>query len=874
MRKNFLLLLASFMMLMGTKAERLPIKTSYGEVLVEAKASADAFPIVTELETSSLFVSPTEATVVKKTAAMFVDDVERVTNKKPSLSFSKKLSGKRVIVFGTLGNSPFIDKLVKQGKVNAKAIANGWEQYIIQVVKNPVKGIDEALVVVGSDKRGTAYGILGISEKMGVSPFYWWTDIPVKQQKEVWISGKEISKRPSVKYRGFFINDEDWGLKPWSSKNYEKDLGDIGPKTYAKVCELILRLKGNMLGPAMHECTGAFYSHPESKLVADSFGIMITTSHCEPLLINTASKWEWNVKRDGDWNYVTNPEGIRKKWNHRLDEASRFDNIYTMGMRGLHDAGLRGKLPIDQQTQLIGQVIKDQRTLLTNHIKKNIQDIPQIYIPYKEAMDVYENGLQVPDDITLVWVDDNYGYMKRVSNPQEQKRKGGSGVYYHLSYLGAPHDYLWLNTTPPVLMYEELMKAYHTGADRYWLLNVGDIKPMELGIKTFFDLAWNVDEYDINTINQHQSQFLGSVFGEAYTPRFQTILDTYYQLAWSRKPEFMGWEREWDKKEYTGLRDTEFSFQNYEEAQRRLRDYESLANNVKSLMNELPQAQRAAFFEVMGHPVMASYQMNRKFLMAQLNHELFAEGKKAEANWAARQAQEAYDSIAALNKEFNALLGGKWNGMMNMAPAWCSLSHKMPKVDVTEGVDEVPVDLSVNDEKHDDKSADSNSCYVVNLSQYVNKVEKGGNQISLVKGMGYDWEVVQLGRPTDKGGDATNLRGDRIEYSLPAIRGNQVEITLYTVPFFPIYKGKATQIGVSVDGCTPQVFDNQFKEYGLTWKNQVLRNGAVTKMKFTIDSSKPSHLLSIICGDAGMMVQKVIVDWGGLKKSYLGPQLM
>lgn len=871
MKKNLFLLLASFLMLMGAKAERLPVNATHGGVLVENKAVVGAFPIVTETETSPLFVSPTEATVVKKAAAMFVDDVERVTKKKPSLSFSKKVSGKRMIVFGTLGNSPFIDKLVKQGKLNAKAIANGWEQYLVQVVKNPAKGIDEALVVAGSDKRGTAYGILNISEKMGVSPFYWWTDIPVKQQKEVWISGKEVSQRPSVKYRGFFINDEDWGLKPWSSKNYEKDLGDIGPKTYAKVCELILRLKGNMLGPAMHECTGAFYSHPESKLVADSFGIMITTSHCEPLLINTASKWEWNVKRDGDWNYATNPQGIQKKWNNRLAEASRFDNIYTMGMRGLHDAGLRGKLPIDQQTKLIGQVIADQRTLLTHHIKKNIKDIPQIYIPYKEAMDVYENGLQVPDDITLVWVDDNYGYMKRVSNPQEQKREGAAGVYYHLSYLGAPHDYLWLNTTPPVLMYEELMKAYHTGADRYWLLNVGDIKPMELGIKTFFDLAWNVDGYDINTINHHQSQFLGSVFGEAYTNRFQNILDSYYRLAWSRKPEFMGWEREWDKKEYTGLKDTEYSFKNYEEAQRRLRDYESLANNVKSLMNELPKAQRAAFFEVMGHPVMASYQMNRKFLMAQLNHELFAEGKKEEANWAARQAQEAYDSIASLNKEFNALLGGKWNGMMNMAPAWCSLSHKMPKVDVTEGVDEVPVDLSVNDKKHADKSVGSNSCYVVNLSQYINKVEKGGNLISLVKGMGYDWEVVQLGRPTDKGGDATNLRGDRIEYRLPAIHGNQVEITLYTVPFFPIYKGKATKIGVSVDGCTPQVFDNQFKEYGLTWKNQVLRNGAVTKMKFTIDSSKPSHQLSIICGDAGMMVQKVIVDWGGLKKSYLGP---
>lgn len=884
MKKKFFLSIA-LMLCAGLEPLAASPQAVQQKLVVADKSSAEAFPIVVAGQPAPLFVSPAEAAVVKKTAAMFADDVERVTGRKPSLAFSKKVSGRQAIVLGTLGNSPFIDKLVKQGKLNVRAIAGGWEQYLIQVVKNPAKGIDEALVVVGSDKRGAAYGMLNVSEKMGVSPFFWWSDVPVKHRNEVWLSGTETSKKPSVKYRGFFINDEDWGLKTWASGNYEKTLGDIGPKTYAKVCELTLRLRGNMLGPAMHECTGAFYSHPESKLVADSFGIMITTSHCEPLLINTASKWEWDVKRDGDWNYATNAKGIQKKWNDRLDEASRFDNIYTMGMRGLHDAGLRGKLPIDQQTKLIGQVIADQRTLLTNHIKKNIKDIPQIYIPYKEAMDVYENGLQVPDDITQVWVDDNYGYMKRVSNPQEQKRKGGAGVYYHLSYLGAPHDYLWINTTPPVLMYEELMKAYNTGADRYWLLNVGDIKPMELGIKTFFDLAWNVDDYDISSINRHQSQFLGSVFGNAYTSRFQDILDSYYRLAWSRKPEFMGWERKWDKKEYTGLRDTEFSFQNYSEAQRRLRDYENLSNDVKALMDELPKAQRAAFFELLGHPVMASYQMNRKFLMAQLNHELFAGGKKEQANWAARQARQAYDSIAVLNREFNTLLGGKWNGMMNMAPAWCSLSHKMPEVNVSPDADEEPVNLSVKDEApasdngltdekttaSDKKNASRQYC-VVDLSQYINKVEKAGNRISLVKGLGYDWEVVQLGRPTDKGGDATDVNGDRIEYRLPAIQSSQVEITLYTVPFFPIYKGKATKIGVSVDGCAPQVFDNQFKEYGLTWKNQVLRNGAVAKMTFTIDPSKPSHQLAFICGDAGMMIQKVIVDWGGLKKSYLGPQ--
>ena len=835
------------------------------DIEISNQSVSGAFAIATPHDATPVCISSSEAVVVKKVANMFADDISRVTGQKPTLNISKKVSGSRVIVIGTLGSNTFIDKLAKQGKLDVKNIRGGWEQYIIQVVKNPAKGISEALVVAGSDKRGTAYGTLTISEKMGVSPFYWWADVPVKHKKEVWLSGKEVSKSPTVKYRGFFINDEDWGLKTWASHTFEKELGDIGPKTYAKVCELILRLKGNMLGPAMHECTGAFYSHPESKLVADSLGIMITTSHCEPLLINTASKWEWDTKRDGEWNYAVNAKGVQKKWDDRLKIASSYDNIYTLGMRGLHDAGLRGNLPIDQQTILMNQIIKDQRSLLTKHIKKNIKDIPQIYVPYKEAMDVYENGLQVPEDITLVWVDDNYGYMKRVSNPEEQKRSGHSGVYYHLSYLGAPHDYLWLNTTPPVLMYEELMKAYNTGADRYWLLNVGDIKPMELGIKTFFDLAWNVNAYNIQNINNHQSCFLGHLFGKAYTSRFQKILDTYYQLAWSRKPEFMGWEREWDTKEYTGLRDTEFSFQNYGEAQRRLKEYEQLANNVKALMNELPANQRDAFFEILGHPVMASYQMNRKFLMAQLNHEQFKLGNIEEANWAARQSQEAFDSIATLNKQYNSVAGGKWDDMMNMAPAWCSLSHKMPEVNITKDSNETPIDLSIKQEP-------LNKCYVVDLGKYANKVEKRGNKISLVEGLGYDWKVIQLGTPNGKGGNANDLNGDRIEYTLPFIDSDEVEITLYTVPFFPIYKGKATKIGVSVDGSKSKVFNNEFKEYGKSWKDQVLRNGAVARLKFKIDKTQPTHTISFICGDAGMMIQKVIVDWGGLKKSYLGPQ--
>jgi hypothetical protein len=293
-------------------------------------------------------------------------------------------------------------------------------------------------------------------------------------------------------------------------------------------------------------------------------------------------------------------------------------------MRGLHDEGLRGSLPMAERVPLIEQVFSDQRQMLVRHKQQPLEQIPQIFVPYKETMDIYENGLRVPDDVTLVWVDDNYGYMKRVSNPQEQQRRGRAGVYYHLSYLGTPHDYLWLQTTAPVLMYEELMKAYNTGADRYWLLNVGDIKPMELGVQTFFDLAWRVGDFTISSVNNYQSRFLAAIFGQKYQRDLQFVLDEYYRLAWIRKPEYMGWEWEWSDPGHTGLRDTDFSFDNYNEAQRRLADYEAISERVETISRSLPQPQRTAFFELLGYAVKAASQMNRKFLMAQLNHELAA----------------------------------------------------------------------------------------------------------------------------------------------------------------------------------------------------------------------------------------------------------
>lgn len=819
-----------------------------------------------ELTKTTVLYDADDWEVAKKAACLLAADIERVTGNSIVAQTTALQNGEAVIV-GTIGHSRWIDRLVEEGKLDISTIQGGWERFIVRTIEHPFDGVKRAIVVAGSDRRGTAYGVFSISEAIGVSPWYWWADVPVVHRDVVFVEANYVSDTPSIKYRGIFINDEDWGMKPWASNNFEKELNDIGPKTYAKVCELILRLKGNMLAPAMHTCTGAFYSHPDSKKVADEYGILITTSHCEPLLFNNASTWEWNKERDGEWNYKTNRKTILKKLDNRVKEAASYENVYTLAMRGLHDEGMRGDMSEEGKVEMLSQAIADQRKMLKKYIDKPLEEVPQIFVPYKEALELYEAGASVPDEVTLVWVDDNYGYMKRLSNPGEQKRAGRAGVYYHTSYLGAPHDYLWLNTTPPVLMYEELKKAYDTGADRYWLLNVGDIKPMELAVTTFFDMAWDFDRFDYQNVNRHQADYLAGVFGQTFRSEFQTLLDDYYRLAWSRKPEFMGWEREWDAPHLEKLSDTEYSFANYNDARGRLADYRLLSDKAKGLLDVMPKAYRPAFYEMVAYPAMASYQMNRKFLMAQLNHELLKQNDVAGANWAARESKLAFDSIQALNDCYNSLLDGKWNYMMELAPGLCAKYQNMPDVTFTEGVAAQEVDI--NPLPNEDVLQ---GCAVLDLAAYTNKTVSATHTLQLIEGLGYDWRCIQLGEATQPVVDPRAKDAPRFEYELGKIDADSVAVTVYTLPFFPIYEGRSTRFGVSVDQSEVAIGENLPKEYSPEWKTQVLQNGAVFKAVFPIDPMKEKHTLALICGDPGMIVQRVVVDWGGLKKTYVGPR--
>lgn len=780
-----------------------------------------------DLKNCRIVVDSADAPLVKKVASVLSADIERVVGVAPEVV--GQVSEGSVVILTTL------DKAALFG-VKADELQGAWERYKIVTQGN-------RLVIIGSDPRGVAYGAMHVSERIGVNPWYWWADVPVKKKNELHYEENYTSSSPTIKYRGIFINDEDWGMKTWAAENFEKELGDIGPKTYDKVCELLLRLRANMLAPAMHTCTGAFYSHSESQRVAAEWGIMITTSHCEPLLFNNAAPSEWDKERDGEWNYLTNKQTIWKKLDNRIKETAQYDNIYTMGMRGLHDEAMKGSSDPKVRAKTLEAVFADQRQILETHKRKAASTIPQIFVPYKETLDIYDAGLRVPEDITLVWPDDNYGYMKRVSNPTERRRAGSSGVYYHLSYLGTPHDNIWLATTAPMLMYEELKKAYDAGADRYWLLNVGDIKPMEMEMQHFFDMAWNFHTFTYENANRYQAKWLASLYGAQYENAFQRILDTYYRLAWDRKPEYMGYEMEWDSEENNRLHDSDFSFATGS-AQRRLADYQRIADQVEDIAQQLLAEQRPSFFELLGYSVKSAYQMNRKFLMAQRNHETGSADDAAEA-------VAAYDSLQCLLKEYNAQLGGKWNRIISeIPPGFCAKYQEMPEL-VTEPTEAYRLPASQQRVEYAHKFS---------LSTL-----KPAHPFRLLEGVGTDWVGLQMGQPLDPQQDPRSLTSSHIDIpfelsSVPsASAGSRTEIRLCVsvLPMWPIATDRSNRFGVSIDGQDPQVCENSIVEWSAPWKLQVLENRKEFTFRLPIDGTKKQHTLTLIVGDPGQIVQKI-----------------
>lgn len=934
------------------------------------------FPFIASPNGTAVCYDMADAEVVKKTVKLFVEDFHQVTDKEiKAISSPLSLRQENIILVGTIGKNKQIDKLIAEKKLDVTALRNGWEQYSIDLIDNPFPGVKKALVIAGSDRRGTAYGLFSISETIGVSPWYWWADAPVVKRKSISLHVNTYSsKTPSVKYRGIFINDEDWGLKPWASKVFEPETGDIGPKTYGKICELLLRLKANYLCPAMHSCTKAFNHYPKNKLVADSFAIVMGSVHCEPLLFNNAS--EWDKKTMGEWNYVKNRDGINNILRKRVRENGAFENVYTLAMRGIHDAVMAGNLTLEEQARVLEKAFDDQREILSSELKQPANQIPQVFTPYKEVLETYDHGMNLPDDVTTVWSEDDFGYIKRLSNSKERLRSGRSGVYYHVSYWGPPKHYLWVATTPPALMYEELEKAYRSTADRLWVVNVGDIKPAEYPITLFMDMAYDIERFNFDNINTHSVDFLCNMFGEKFRKDFTDIQQTYFKLAFARKPEYM--ERSTD---------TEFSIQNYNEIERRLAEYERIANKSEAILKKLDKRAVPAFFQLVYYNVKGAALVNQMTLSGQKNR-FYALQQRATANLMRDKVKIYGDSLELITKQYNSLLNGKWEGMMslihggarsfgrasvdsvklNAMPTlgiscegeihtkgvqnvhtlpcfnkflpgthyldvfnkgkgvlnwtaetsndWLLVDKKAGKAQyesrIVVSVDwnKVPVGedivgtITIDSDKKEKKTifvsvfnpatplaeelkglyVENNGYVSIEATGFHRKNELGEIKFNVVEGLGFDNKVVQLGDPFAKAPYLDDLiltsnyvapvRGNHfpsIEYDFYSFQTGPVDVYTYMMPLFPLDNEHGSRYGVMVDNSPVYLPEAGATYYSTLWIQSVLRNCRINKTTHFIN--KPGkHTVKIFCAHPGMMLQKIVVDFGGLKKSYMGPE--
>ncbi|WP_127533809.1 glycosyl hydrolase 115 family protein [Paenibacillus kobensis] len=604
-----------------------------------------SFALAHNGQAAELIIGSGEFEGVARAGSDLQQDIQRVTGLKPDLNAEWSGRSKRAVIIGTIGRGGLIDELAASGKLDAADTAGKWESFVIQTVAEPVPGLAEALVIAGSDKRGTIFGIYDVSEAIGVSPWYWWADVPAVRRDSLFVcQGTYKQGEPSVKYRGIYINDEGPSMMAWVRERY----GDFVSGFYEKVFELLLRLKANYLWPAMRD--NAFNEDDEENpRLADRYGIVMGTSPHEPM---TRSHGEWKSGGQGAWNDEKNGEFLRKFWEHGVKRNRNYESIVTLGMRGDGDESMDEQPDIVSKIKLLERIVADQRAILAEHVSEDVAQVPQLWVLDKEMQDYYESGMHVPDDVTLLWSDDNHGNLRRLPTPEERSRSGGAGIYYHLDYAGGPRSYKWINVMPLQKMWEQMNKAYEFGADRIWILNVGGLKPMELPIDYFLRMGWDMPSFTKDNVHSFIVSWAASVFGDTNAEEIAWLLAMYTKLNGRIKPENIN------------MAET-YSPVHSREAE----DLLSVCSEMRTLADQLymtmPDHLRDAFFELVYHPVHASVTIVELYIAASYNKR-YAEQGRAAANLTAATAERLFRRDAELTFDYNNRVAlGKWNHLMD-----------------------------------------------------------------------------------------------------------------------------------------------------------------------------------------------------------------
>ncbi len=789
------------------------------------------------------------APVVVTALDMFAGDMLQVTGKRPVAK--QRNATIRLFEIDRMSRSAQAS-LAKLG-VPVAEVANSQDAFSINIHNGQI-------IIAGNNGRGVAYGLLEMSRNAGVSPWVWWGDVvPERKQRLSLAADYATLQSPSVEYRGIFINDEDWSLRPWSFQTYEPsdEWGNIGPKTYKKIFQLLLRLRANAIWPAMHEGTSGFFTVPGNKEMADSCGILIGSSHCEPLLRNNVA--EWDHKQRGAYNYITNREQVKQYWAERLKEIKGSEELFTIGMRGIHDGSMEGVKTRQEKLDGLQQVIDDQRELIRQYYSKDVEKVPQVFIPYKEVLEILESGLRVPDDVMLMWCDDNYGYMTRLSDAEQQKRSGGGGVYYHLSYWGRPHDVLWLTTMQPGLVYSEMKAAYDHNARRLWIVNVHDPKVAAYDLSLFLDMAWNIESIRPDNLQQHLQGWLAQQFGADAAACLLPAMTDFYRLNGIRRPEFMGWTQvELDKRVAPRGRsqviDTEFTNEFGDELSRYLGDYDAVRQTVDDVEKMIRPELRDAYYAAIKYPVHSARNMAVKMLEAQRARSCFMgqsnpsmESRQQHALPYAQRSMAAYREIQQMTDYYNnTMAGGKWRHSMTYVP------RDLP-VFFSPSLPVLPTDAELQSTAYPQVPLPVGDNFVARNAADWQSATPGAQRIQM---LGHSMNAVSL--PKD----------GKLTYEFTAPTDGEATLLTALIPTQPNDKGDL-RYSVSIDGGEPTTFSLKEKYRSEEWKRNVMRGQA--RRTQTVNLSRGKHTLTITALDDHVIVDQWLVDFKSGRKFYVIP---
>ncbi len=929
------------------------VKAIHTDSYISTENGEGYFPIVASGISAPLYISSVDYPGVIRTLHDLQSDIHRVTGITPDLVTDSVPASGNIILAGTLGKSPLIDKLVAENKIDVSGIKGKWESFIIQAVRRPMNGVDMALIIAGSDKRGTIFGIYDLSAQIGVSPWYWWADVPVRQQENIYVKpGCHMEGEPAVKYRGIFINDEAPALSGWVFENY----GGFNHQFYTKVFELILRLKANFLWPAMWG--RAFYDDdPLNPKLADEYGVVISTSHHEPMMRAHA---EWSRYGSGPWNYEENEAKLKEFWREGIQRMGSYESIVTLAMRG------DGDKPMSEESNiaLLERIVRDQREIIQEVTGKNPEEIPQVWALYKEVQEYYDKGMRVPDDVTLLLCDDNWGNIRKLPHRDEKDRKGGYGIYYHFDYVGGPRNYKWLNTSQISRIWEQMHLAYRYGVDRIWIVNVGDIKPMEFPIEFFLDYARDPKAWNAENLDDYSIMWAKQYFGKEFATEIAEILAKYTKYNSRRKPELLS-------------PDT-YSLIHYREAENVVNAYNKLAAEANVIYQEMPEAYRDAFYQLVLHPVLACANLNELYYTAGLNH-MYANQGRASSNDLAEKARKLFARDAEISHYYNKVLAnGKWNHMMDQIHIGYTSWRQPPKDTMPEvreliipDIAEMGVAIEGSDKWWPGEAGDAvlplfdvyhqQTHYIdvfnrgkvpfqytaqsqvqwLKISPLEGDIEKeqrlwvkvdwenapaGLNRVPIqingsdntgvtvfavikspwrpgrdkLEGFieigGYasmeaehysdavtvppvKWQIIpDLGRtlsavtpfPVTAESRLPESGSPRLEYNIHFFDTGMAEITVYLSPTQDFTGGSGLRYAISVDNEQPQTVNIHASKLNWFWEKTVADNinYQTTKHKIT---EPGKHVLKYWMVDPGIVLQKIVVDLGGVRKSYLGP---